>query len=278
MLAQPPDVRLVARQAGAVDAALLARADADALAAPGVADRIGLGVFESDQRDHKVALRVVGQGFAVGDDVLEKGVVDLELVAPLLKGDPEDVLVLDRRGGVIRIDSDDVVAALALGLQHFERLVGIAGRDDAVGHLARKQLGGLHVAGVGERDPVAVGGHAVGAARARVSARDRAELEVVHKVDLLFHLAQGQADRRPGGAHMLKGRRAGKPRRGFQLPHELPGVERVEEVDEAGLAVQDLDRQLALLHKDARGFLVGVAAVFQFQFLCHAAVLLSGFC
>ena len=46
MLAQIPDVRLVAGQAGAVDAGLLAGAHADGLAVLGVADRVGLGVFQ----------------------------------------------------------------------------------------------------------------------------------------------------------------------------------------------------------------------------------------
>ena len=49
MLAQAPVVRLAARQTGAVDAALLARADADCLTVLDIADRVGLRVLQGDQ-------------------------------------------------------------------------------------------------------------------------------------------------------------------------------------------------------------------------------------
>ena len=58
MLAQIPDVRLVARQARAVDAALLAGAHADGLSVLDIADGVGLGVFQGDQgtqSDHALA-------------------------------------------------------------------------------------------------------------------------------------------------------------------------------------------------------------------------------
>ena len=58
MLPQPPVVRLVACQTGAVDAALLAGAHADGLTVLDVADGVGLGVFQGDEADDQVnALR-----------------------------------------------------------------------------------------------------------------------------------------------------------------------------------------------------------------------------
>ena len=50
-LAQEPVVRLGAGQPGAVDAGLLPRADADGLASFHIADGIGLGIFQGNQRD-----------------------------------------------------------------------------------------------------------------------------------------------------------------------------------------------------------------------------------
>ena len=72
---------------------------------------------------------------------------------------------------------------------------------------------------------------------------------------------------------MLETRRGGKPRRLLQLAHELKGVESVEQVDVAGLTVQNGEGQVAaVFHKDARGLLVGVAAVFEFE-LVHIVLL-----
>ena len=60
MLPQIPDVRLVARQTGAVDPALLPRADADDLAVLGVSDGIGLGILQRDQGNEQIPLGRLG--------------------------------------------------------------------------------------------------------------------------------------------------------------------------------------------------------------------------
>ena len=115
VLAQPPVVRLHARQAGAVDAALLARAYADGLAVLHVADGVGLGVFQGDEGHHHVGFRLGGEAPVFRHQVGQKALVDPVLVPALLEGDAEDVLVLLGGGGVIRVDLDHVVAALFLG-------------------------------------------------------------------------------------------------------------------------------------------------------------------
>jgi len=61
VLAQPPVVRLVSGQARAVDAALLAGADADYLPVSGVAHRVTLGVLQSDGCEDQVPHRRLGQ-------------------------------------------------------------------------------------------------------------------------------------------------------------------------------------------------------------------------
>ena len=55
VLPQIPDVRLVACQSGAVNTGLLSGADADGLSVLGIADRVGLGVFQGDQGNDQVA-------------------------------------------------------------------------------------------------------------------------------------------------------------------------------------------------------------------------------
>ena len=59
--AQVPEVGLRPGELGAVDARLLAGADADHLAAEGVADRVRLGVLERDEAEQQVAARLGGE-------------------------------------------------------------------------------------------------------------------------------------------------------------------------------------------------------------------------
>ena len=60
-VAQLPVVGLLARQAGAVDAALLTGTHADGLAVLHVADAVGLGVLQHDQADDQIAA-LLGEG------------------------------------------------------------------------------------------------------------------------------------------------------------------------------------------------------------------------
>ena len=274
MAAEIPVIRLAAGETRAVDAALLARTHADGLAVLGVADGVRLGVFERDERNDHVALRIIRKGLIFGDDVLQKGLVDLEVVASLLEGNAEDVLLFLRGGNVGGVDLYDVVLAALFRLQDSERLLAERGGDDAVGDLAFQIFRRRGVALVGERRPVAVGAEAIRAAGADIGAGNGRKRRVrLDKIDLLVHLVERQAERRARGGNVLETRRSGKPRRLLQLAHELEGVESVEQVDVAGLTVQNGEGQVAaVFHKDARGLLVGVAAVFEFE-LVHIVLL-----
>ena len=266
VVAQLPDVRFVARKARTVDAALLARAHADELSALGVAHRVRLGVFQRDQAQRQVPLLLVCQRPVPCDDIRERIVAELQLVAPLLKRDAEHILVLQRCGLVGWVDGDNVVTALALCFQDGQRGGGIARRDNAVRHLVLDDLRRGFVAFVGKGDPVPEAGHAVRAAGAGIGAGQRGKLDVLHKIHLFQRIIQRQAQRRAGGADVLERRGRGQARGLAQLFYKLPRVQRVQEIDIARFAVQNGDGQLALPHEDARGPLVRVAAVFQFQF------------
>jgi len=262
-----------------VDAALLARAHADGLAVFHVAHGIGLGVFEGDERHRHIQLRALRQGLVRGDDIAEQRGRDPVIVSPLLKGDAEHVLVLQGGGDVGGVDLHDVVGALFLGFEDFERRRGVARRDDAVRDLVLEIEGGGLVARVGEGRPVAVGAQAVGAPGPDIGAGDGGERRVfVHEVQGLFQLRK----RRPhGGARrgdVLEGRGGGQARGLFELPHQLPGIEGVHEIDIAGPPVQNLHGQLApVVDKNAGRFLIGVAAVFEFKPI-HAPSSFSDFC
>ena len=75
------------------------------------------------------------------------------------------------------------------------------------------------------------------------------------------YLAGLPADRRAGGADVFEAGGGGQIERLAQFAYQLPAVEGVEQVDEAGTAVQDLNGQFALRHKEARRLLVGVHTV-----------------
>ena len=75
------------------------------------------------------------------------------------------------------------------------------------------------VADVGEGDPVAEGGHAVGAAGAGIGAGQRGKLDVRgNVVHLPFHLGQGQAQGRARRGDVLERGRRRQARRPLSAP------------------------------------------------------------
>ena len=143
VLAQPPDVGLVACQASAVDTALLAGTDADGLSVLHVAHTVALGVLQGNEGDYQVAACLIGEGLVLRGDILEEsGIGQVYLVASLLEGDAEALLALDGGRSVLGIYLDDVVCTLALCLQHLQGLRGVAGSDDAIADLTVDEAGG----------------------------------------------------------------------------------------------------------------------------------------
>ena len=264
MLAEPPDVSLRAGQACAVDAALLPGADADGLPVLHVAYAVALRVLQGDEGYHQVAQGFLRELLVLGWDVLEQGGVgEAYLVASLLEGDAEALFVLDGRGAVLGVHLNDVISTLAFLAKNLQGLVGVAGSDDAVAHLALDDEGGGQVARVAQGDEVTVGTHAVGAAGTGVGTGDGGEGhgDVIHEVDAAERLAEGQTHGCSGGRYVLERRGGGQTGGGLQFGHELPAVQCVEEIDVARASVQDGNGQFALFHVDARGLLVRVAPV-----------------
>ena len=257
-----------------MDAALLAGADADGLAVLRVADGVGLRVLERDQGDQQVALCVLRQVVVLRRDILEAVFRDGDVVALLLEGDAEDLLALELCRLIGGIHLQDQVRALALRLEDLEGLWRIRRRNDAVGDLALEEGSRLGIALVGQGDEIAVGAHAVRAARADVSRGNRGKLYAFDEVDFLEDGGEGNGDGSACRADVLE--RSGSRKTGglAQLADELPAVHRVEQVDVARTAVEDGERQLSIvLHEDAGWLLVRVASVFEFQFF-HFLLLL----
>ena len=277
-VAQLPVVGLLACQTGAVDAALLACAHADGLAVVGVAHAVGLSILQGDECNDQITLLLFGHVLVLGDPVVQHGVgVDDQLVAALLKGDAVHLLVLDGSGLVGRVDGDHVVVALFLAGQDSQCLRLVARGDDAVGHLVLDQPCGGHIADVRKGDPVAKGGHAVRTACTGIGICQRRQLHIRgNVVHFAFHIGQGQPQRCACRGNVLEGSCCGQTTGSFQLLDQLDGVERVQKIDVAGLAVQHSDRQVrAIFHINAAGLLVGVAAVLQCQFVHWCILLIS---
>ena len=245
-------------------AALLAGAYAYGLSVLNVAYRVALRVLKGYEADDKVALSLGGERLVLRGYVVEQcRVVKAHLVASLLEGYAVDLLVLDRSRGVRRVYLDDVIRALALLLKYGEGLGSVVGGDDSVAHLALKERGGGLVAGVAQGYEVAVAAHAVGSACACVSARygRKLYLNVVDEVNLLQRVAERQADGGSGRRYVLEAGGRGQAGGGLKLAHELPTVERIEEVNVSGTAVEHFYGQFAFVHVNARRLLVRIASV-----------------
>ena len=262
-----------------MDAALLAGAHAYGHAVLYVADGVALGVLKRDEGNDQIYHSLFGQFLVVGDDVLQEGLVDLEVVVALLEGDAEHVLGLLRSADVIFVDLDDVVLALLLGPEDLQGLVGVARGYDAVGDFVLKIGSGRCVADVGQSRPVAVAAEPVGAARPDVGAGYGGDILLLHEVDLPVDVGKGPCHCSARRGHVLEACRAGKAGGFLELLDELPGVERVHEVDVAGAAVEYGERELgAVLHVDGGRLLVRVASVLEFEFFHCFLLNLPGAC
>ena len=239
-LAQPPLIGLVAGETCAVDAALLTGSDADSLSVLDIADAVALCIFQCDEGNLQVADRLRSEVLVLRRNLLEEfRVVEIAVVAALLKGDAEDLLVLDRFGYIVRVDLDDAVSTLALGLEDFQGFGCVVGCDDAVADLTLDESGGSFVAGVAQCTEVAIGAHAVSTTGAGIGTGQGRKLKVnvIHEIDLLQRVAQWQTYGSSCRRYVLEAGGGGQAGSGLELFDQLPAVESVEEVDVACAAI-----------------------------------------
>mmetsp|Transcript_67455 Transcript_67455/g.140581 ORF Transcript_67455/g.140581 Transcript_67455/m.140581 type:complete len:213 (-) Transcript_67455:618-1256(-) len=176
-----------------------------------------------------------------------------------------NLAIVHHAGGVlvrgVRLEHDE--GTTLLRREDGKCLGGVARRDDAISNLRLEVRGRLLINNVGERSPVAKGAHGVGVARAQV--RERALRKAVRRLKrLLLNVRERHGDGGACGGDVLEGGGSGEAERLLDLLDERPGVERVQQVDVAGLAVQDLEGEGGAIHRvDIGGELVGVAAVLE---------------
>ena len=236
-----------------------------------------MGIFEGDERNDEVTACLLGKFFAHGGDIFKEGrVVQPHFVASLFKSDAEHLFPFDGGRTVGGIHLDNVVGALALLAQDLECLLGVAGCNHAIAHLTFDEQGGGLVAGVAERNEVAIAAHAVGAACSGIGAGNgcQGHLDIIHEINLGQCGAQWQADGSTSGAHVLEAGCCRHSRGFLQFSHQLPAVQCVQEVDVPWSSAQHGEGQFAFLHKDARGFLIGIATILECKFF-HNLVCIS---
>ena len=222
MLAQPPDVGFRTCQTGAVNAALLAGADADGLTVFHIANGVRLRVFEGNEGDGEIAHGRGGQLLVLrGALVEEVRIRKIHLVASLFEGDAEHLFAFDGIGYVVGIHLQNAIRAFALGLQDLERFGGEPRGYNAVAHFAFDEQGGCLVAFVGKGDEITVTRHTIGAASAGISRGDGSEgfAEIVAKINLLQRFIQRFAHCCAGRRYMFERGRCRQAGGGFELAH-----------------------------------------------------------
>ena len=135
MLAKKPYVCLITSQACAVNPALLARTDANGLSILCIAHRIGLGIFQGDERDNEIPGSFGGNILIVRDNILQHICIYFYLIASLLKGNAVYILLLYRIRLIAWVNFNNIIIALAFALQNLQCFVRVAGRNYTVGHL-----------------------------------------------------------------------------------------------------------------------------------------------
>lgn len=267
VLTEVPNLNLASSELDTVNAGLLASADTDHLTVLGVANRVRLGVLESDGGHGKIALGVLGDGGGLGgDNLLERLGGDLAVVAALHESLAEHLAVLVLGGLEAEVGLEHNEATLLLGLEDLKGIVIVAGGHDTVTHLSLEHHGGILVHDVGESGEVTKGRHGVSLAGTEVGEGGVGEGKVaaLHLVSLVLDLGERDGDGSTGGADVLEGGSGGNVESGAELTNELPGVGGVEEVDVTGVAVEHLEGHRGASDAAERGgSLVRVAAVLE---------------
>ena len=117
MLAEMPDICLVACKASAMNSGLLTCADTDSLTVYRIANGVGLCVFKCDKGNDKVSNCTFGQVFVCRYDVGKERAVDFKFVSALFERDTVNLFLLNGFGNVVFVDFYDIVGTFALGTE-----------------------------------------------------------------------------------------------------------------------------------------------------------------
>ena len=260
-----PVIGLISCETCAVYSGLLSGTDTDGLAVLRICYGVGLRVLDGDEGDGHVETRLLGEFLVLAHDVCESLLGHLVLVATLLEGHTEYLLVLDRIRAVARVDLDDVIVPLLLRLQDLECLLRIVWGNDAIRHFAVDDASGRRITGIRQGDEVAIRRHTIDATCSRICAGKRRlveSLDVVYEAGLLQLIGKLTSDCGTGRGNVLEGSGCDHAGGFLKIGNQLPAVQCIEEVDIAWTAIQNLDRKVrAVVHVDLRRLLIRVHTI-----------------
>ncbi|KAH3665931.1 hypothetical protein OGAPHI_004120 [Ogataea philodendri] len=147
---------------GAVDSGLLSGTQTDHHTVLGVADRVGLGVFQSDGSHSQIDGSLLGQVGVLGNELLERRRVDDGVVSLLLQSDSVNLSGLCRLWCVIRIDLQNTVLSTLLFLENLKGGWLVAWSNHTVTDFFGDDRGGWHIDNVGKSNKVTERRHSVG--------------------------------------------------------------------------------------------------------------------
>ena len=246
---------------------LLTCTDTDSLSIAYISHGVGLCVFQSNHSDCEVINCALRNVLVLCGTICEKLIVDNKLVSSLLKGNSVNLLALNGGGSIVRINLDDIICALALGLEDFQCFIIVPWSDYAVGYLALDNSRGRNIADIGKRNEIAEAAHSVRTARSCIRASKRRKLsQIINPINLSKRFGERKSYCRTRRRNVLKGSSRRLSCRCFKLLNQLPAVESVHKVNVTRSAIENLNGKLAVLHKNSGRLLIGVTAVFQFKF------------
>ena len=151
-------------------------------------------------------------------------------------------------------------------MKDLQSLLGIARSDHTVRNLSLDKKSGIFVTGIGKSNEISEGRHTVCASGSCISTGKRGEVFPVHilyPVDFCQCLGKRKTDCRTCRRYVFKGSRCRKSGFFLQTAHQLPAVERIQEIDITRFAGKYLNGKLtSIFHINAGRFLIGVASIF----------------
>ena len=263
-LTKEPVICFLACQTGTMYTGLLSCSNTDCLSAFYETYRVGLCIFQRDQRNLHIDLGSFRKIFVLGYDIGNQFIVDCQFLSSLLKCHTEYFFVLDWSRFVVLINLDDIVIAVFLLFENLQCLLCISRSNHTVGNLSLNQRSGIFVADIRQRNKITKGRHSVCTSRSRICTCDRREIShIIHPVNFLQYIIHRETNCGTCRRYMFKRSSCRKTCCLFQLTHQLPSIESIQEVDISRSSAEHLNRKFGTVcHINSGRFLIWVASIF----------------
>ena len=117
-----------------MDSGLLSCTDSDSLTTFCITYRVGLCIFQCDQRNDQVDFSRIRNFFILCHNISKEIAVDFQLISSLLKSHTKYLFVLNRVRNVVWIDFDDVIFTTFFCFQDFQCFRLVTRSDHTIGN------------------------------------------------------------------------------------------------------------------------------------------------